>query len=241
MKQQGPILRQAVESILRKREMIFWINKGKGSFTVRADSGIELEFDDPSRCQDTKILLQPLKDNVHIDLRKIRQKQLQPSQTHTPEKAMSLCFPLAIEVAEDDRLMEQVKTASLKEAQYMDSCTAKEISEIKRAIKISELEQNDTYSNDEDVKLLEYALTLSAAEANVGRGNIMQLSENEKIQTAIQRSLEGTDYIELSSKLEEDLKIAVKESLIQTTMERELEQVEMYESIKLVESLKKTC
>jgi len=49
----GPILRTAVHELLQKREMTFFLNRGKGGFTVDAKSG--LVFYKKVREEDTKI------------------------------------------------------------------------------------------------------------------------------------------------------------------------------------------
>ena len=56
--QSGPVLRQAVEKILTKRQMSFRLNHGKGSFLVDAFSGVELNLRDDLLCPtDSKVLV----------------------------------------------------------------------------------------------------------------------------------------------------------------------------------------
>ena len=65
--QSGPVLRHAVEKTLTKRQMVFRLNHGKGSFIVDAFSGIELRLrrghgdmydDDDALCpKDTKVVI----------------------------------------------------------------------------------------------------------------------------------------------------------------------------------------
>ena len=54
--QHGPILRTAVQALLEKRKMSFSINPGKGSFSVKANSGFTLYA--PELPTDTKVVLQ---------------------------------------------------------------------------------------------------------------------------------------------------------------------------------------
>mmetsp|Transcript_124794 Transcript_124794/g.186421 ORF Transcript_124794/g.186421 Transcript_124794/m.186421 type:complete len:241 (+) Transcript_124794:268-990(+) len=54
--QNGPIIRSAVLALLEKRKMIFTLNPGKGSFSVKANSGFKLYA--PCLPSDTKVIVQ---------------------------------------------------------------------------------------------------------------------------------------------------------------------------------------
>ena len=58
----GPVLRDAVQSLLVKRNMIFKLNRGKGSFNVKANSGHELFKSPPPT--DTKVIVRKAPENI---------------------------------------------------------------------------------------------------------------------------------------------------------------------------------
>jgi Smr domain len=54
---EGPVLRDAVKDLLSRRQMLYTLDKGKGSFTVKANSGQLLYA--ASQPTDTKVIVQP--------------------------------------------------------------------------------------------------------------------------------------------------------------------------------------
>jgi hypothetical protein len=53
--QQGPIIRSGVQALLEKRKIHFTLNPGKGSFSVKANSGFKLYA--PNLPKDTKVIV----------------------------------------------------------------------------------------------------------------------------------------------------------------------------------------
>jgi hypothetical protein len=105
--QQGPVLRQAVQKTLIKRQMDFSINRGKGSFSVNALSGIDLFADDRVK-QYSKVVFMPRNSNDN-DVQLTGRLKPAPISSTRPRFQLG---PLPSQVAEDDKLLEEVKLTS---------------------------------------------------------------------------------------------------------------------------------
>ena len=58
----GPVLRNSVEALLQKRQMQFITNRGRGSFNVKANSGIV--FYEPDAPRDTKVIVKNAPETI---------------------------------------------------------------------------------------------------------------------------------------------------------------------------------
>jgi hypothetical protein len=139
----GPILRTAVQALLEKRKMVHTVNRGKGSFTVKANSGFVLYA--PEAPKDTKVVLQeataafpPLPKSYLI------------SRT-----TISRINPLPSEVAASDANVED----SRKERQKVMKENKKDEKLLKRVLSESFLEAKT--EKEEDEKIMKCALSLS--------------------------------------------------------------------------------
>jgi len=198
---QGPILRLAVQKILKKREMSHVLNEGKGSFTVRADSGYELIAHDPSRMVDSKLLIvSEQKDNAGF-------QSCSPHKTYsstfsrTKESISSSSnalasarnkeyFPQPIETLNYDETLNHVKRISGR--QNKDRMKKKEEKELTDAIRSS----NVTYNLEKTTLDHEFSILEQAIEASISDLKNTQEQETELIKSAVASSLEHEKKID---------------------------------------------
>jgi hypothetical protein len=171
---EGPTLRDAVMNLLNKRKMEYSVNRGKGSFTVNASSGIA--FYEPPNPVDSKILLKETPEKIPaLPKGPSRYVDSVCALVHDDDSP-TLQEVVAIEKAITESRTEQLKVLSeekreehiLKRAASMSLLELKHIEEeeqdmIERAVSMSLIENNwsEETSSDHD---LQRALELSQKE-----------------------------------------------------------------------------
>mmetsp|Transcript_5484 Transcript_5484/g.7000 ORF Transcript_5484/g.7000 Transcript_5484/m.7000 type:complete len:331 (+) Transcript_5484:147-1139(+) len=215
----GPVLRTAIEKILKMRQMEYTIQNGKGAFIVNAMSGIQLYAENKNPVC-TKIVVIPHSENEGPSL--IRRKppsisieKFKPSveskvndATTTPAIASILSDdnPLPAEVAEYDKTLAHVKGESMSEVIKMRSDEIRERHAMEKAGSLSlELQKEEKASRRKEEESLKIAIDLSSEAAEKDRlkeeeilKNVMEISKLERNSIDDQQQLYY--FLELSKK-----------------------------------------
>lgn len=119
----GPVLRDAVRSLLNKREMEYTLQRGKGSFLVNVHSGHALVAA-PALAECTKIQIvasdtnnNQNDNNVHSHVKLVNRPAISSNSTNATSRSIettttSVAAPKPAQVAADDVLVERVKQES---------------------------------------------------------------------------------------------------------------------------------
>jgi len=205
----GPVLRQAVESLLIKRDMIFWPNPDRGSFTVRADSGFELHYENPAQRKDTKVVLRP-SDDLTIDLRiSSKKKNLKSIEIVFPNRNGQFSLTPA-EIAEEERMVSAAKSLSMRETVATKSTFLRESSQIEEALKRS---MEYSLETEEEI-LIKRAIAFSSCtddEVNF-EGKKSLAEENRKLSSTETTKNEGSES--------DEMEVAIRESLLLSKTEQ---------------------
>ena len=158
----GPMLRSAVQAVLEKRKMEFTVNRGKGSFTVKANSGVV--FYEPGPPVDTKLILKDALERIPPLPRPKRMPNsgsvpLAPDcidNAPTPGEVVALEKVLEEsrkdhqeyyrEQKKDEKVMKRAVSMSMLEAKREEEEDHQE--EMQRALSMSLLEYNPSGSSD---------------------------------------------------------------------------------------------
>lgn len=171
---EGPVLRDAVQNLLEKRKMKYSINRGKGSFTVNANSGIE--FYEPGQPVCSKVILKEApaklpaipKGGVTIPGHNLglvyRDDAPTPNEVAATEKAIEASR------VDQQRCFREEK----KEEKILKTVISKSLLEIKK-------------EQDQEEQMFKHALSLSALESSPSHGVdferdlrvALELSKNE--------------------------------------------------------------
>jgi len=208
----GPVIRTAVANLLKKRGMNFHANRGGGSFTVDAASGIELQDDPRTRYVDTKVILQHRSCSspnlVNPALRGGRgaaaaggvprrasdsstvmavngDGRCASSSTVMAVNGDGVAAPRPAEVAADDALLRRAQSASAATASREHSRRQRQEREMHRAV----LESNELRERDEEGRReLERALARSVEDTG-GRVDDNGTVDDEDVERAIRESV----------------------------------------------------
>ena len=190
----GPILRGAVQALFERRQMTYTINKGRGSFTVKANSGFV--FIEPEAPTDTKVVVNnysgefpPLAEPISRTISK-------------PRTSPSNINPLPSEVAASDANME----ASRIEKQKVFRDEKREERILKRILSASLLEAEQEKVEEE--KMMSRALSLSMMEKESG---------DHDLQRALELSQKEVENMEIDEKFQQ----ALAQSRLETCREEE--------------------
>lgn len=207
----GPVLRTAVEDLLKKRQMKYLPQRGKGGFTVNADSGIV--FYEPAQPTDTKVIVTDEAPSISYAsiLAQHRDRVRAPPTDMESE-------PLPAEVAATDAAIQESKM----DAQQELAKEQKEKHQLQKALSMSVLEQQQ--EEEEEAKLLERALSLSVIEG-VPKPNE---SEEEELQKALMASQMEEERLRKEEELE--LERALSMSVLQKEQLRS-EEEEMLQQV----------
>jgi len=192
---QGPVLRTAVDKLLRKRQMKFILNADKGGFLVDASSGIVLYASGPPT--DTKVVVRSmtLSENNNIPL----VGRVPPKILVNPPAEDNQ--PLPVHVAQDDALLEQAKEVSRKQRHTEATLDVKERQALKKAMSDSMLEHLTLQKNQErEDDSLQTALIMSVPSVD---------NEDEQI---LQKALLESKLMFEMSKNDVELEAALKMS-----------------------------
>ena len=140
----GPILRNAVQALLEKRKMVYVLNRGKGSFTVNANSGQVLYPPEPPT--DTKIILKQTSEPLPAMKTSITRPNYRPAD-----------YPRPAEVAANEAIIQESRDSFLEEIRERK----KEERLLKRAISLSILDAKREMEEEE--KLLQQVMSISMA------------------------------------------------------------------------------
>jgi hypothetical protein len=163
----GPVLRSAVQALFEKRQMVYTVNHGKGSFNVKANSGFVLY--EPQEPRDTKILVKEAPDPFPA---------LPKMSNLVARASTSTVNPVPAEVAANDANLEESRKEQKKEFKQRK----KEEKIIKKALSISLLES--AKEDEEEEKKMERALSLSMIEIRAEEGG-----EEKKMERALSLSM----------------------------------------------------
>lgn len=178
--QQGPILRTAVEKVLKKRMMTYHLTHKRGAFNVDALSGIELSFDEQGR--DSKVIL--LDDHNDFTLLRNLTERSRSNAVHkyykdninsSSEISSSSSSgnladiiigddnPLPSEVAAFDNHVQKAKELSLKDVAREQSTKGKESNEFDKVVELSKQAKKDEEAKEmaEMEKMMAAAIALS--------------------------------------------------------------------------------
>lgn len=205
---EGPVLRSAVQALLEKREMIYTVNRGKGSFTVKANSGFVLY--PPEAPKDTKVILRNAPEKVPA--------LPKPSNRTILQGALINNDPLPAEVAATDTAVEE----SRKDQQKVLKETKKEEKMLTHAVSMSLLHAKEEEKEDEI--MMTRALSLSTMESTRVDDVLQQALELSQQEL----QMEESDDSELQRALELSQKVSCPEDeellLILEQSKREFEQ-----------------
>lgn len=204
---QGPILRNAVQATLDKREMDYVMDKWKGSFTVRADSGHPLTECTNWKMLDTKILIvsslpQPTKSE-RADFPK-------PTLTTSVDSSPSLVDnhdPLPREVLHDDKSLQRAKELSLQSLSTAIERHGEK--DLKEVIKVSKI----TYQLENEILRKEQQFLDEVLQVSVQEKDSKQKEEYLLLDKAISESMEEQRQWEKEEGFLED---AIAASLLHT-------------------------
>ena len=154
----GPVLRKAVQTTLSKREMTFVMDKWKGSFLVRADSGNPLT--NSSTMMDSKLLIvQNLPEQRGGGP---RSTFITSVDSAGPSQALSN-DPLPSDVLNEDQSLQRAKDLSLQSlSKSSEKQNEKELRDIIKASKLTYRLENEILRQEEH--FLEEVLKVSAEE-----------------------------------------------------------------------------
>lgn len=208
----GPVLRNAVESLFQKRQMNYTMNPGKGSFTVDARSGFH--FFEPGQPEDTKVIVSDAMGNDDRALSRHRDRVRAP-----PSRLEQEANPLPAEVAATDAFIEESRI----EGEKAFSLQKKEEKLLRKAVSMSMLEIER--EEEEEAQLLQKAMSLSMIE------NLPE--PNSSIEDEFQKALELSkqefqkereeDPLELALKLSEQIVSKEDEELLRILEESKLQ------------------
>lgn len=184
---EGPVLRTCVEALLKKRQMHYTINKGRGSFSVKANSGIVLY--DPELPTDSKVIVKPAPESVPA--------LPKPSRARFNPLSYDGEAPTPLEAAETDKAIEE----SRKDQQEAFREQKKEEKLLKRAVSMSLLQAKEEEDKEKD--LLERALSMSRLECDAQRS-----AEDEELQRAMELSM--TEVVQRDTDISDDVQRALK-------------------------------
>jgi Uncharacterized protein conserved in bacteria len=206
----GPVLRQAIQHVLEKRQMNFHLNdRGKGSFCVDALSGIDLVDRAMMRHVSTKIVTIREDEQQAEGVTLFPRDGLRMSQDATLDNPSNNgndeLLPTPGEVARDDDLIQRIKMLSHDEAIQIKSLQTKEENELQKAFEASAKIQEDM-----DLKRV---LLLSKEQHELEQEEYIQherilLSNALEMSLKLEQEREERDRIEL----ERVLKLLEKES-----------------------------
>jgi Smr domain len=201
---EGPVLRETVKNLLDKRQMEYFLNRGKGSFTVNASSGIA--FYEPPDPVDSKIIL------------KVRPETI-PALPKGPTVASQTIHvygddaPTLQEVAALDKAIKESRIEQQKVLQE----TKREEKLLKRAASLSLLDVKEDY---EEQEMMDRAVSMSLLECNV--------RDAEGSDHDLQRALElsQTDFEQHSYDVDEEIRKAlVLSQNFTSTEDEQLQQI----------------
>lgn len=238
----GPVLRQAVQSTLTKRQMKFRSNKGNGSFTVDVFSGIDL-YAAPLQRADTKIQIRSRpSDSVNLISRPPPSSELQGRSINLNDEidiniqssslSSAIAYssdPLPSEVANEEKIIQEIKNRSLEEASMRTSQLMRQDAELQKAMDLSlkreeDMERKIQFEQEQLEQVLEESKTFGE---EAGRKEEMLLKQ----------VLEESKQAEEQFRIEEERMIrkALEESKTYSTVASE------ESSIKEVIELSKRC
>ena len=195
----GPVLRDATLELLMKRHMVFSINRGRGSITVDANSGIVLH---KAPVVETKLLIWSRTDR--------RIASLSSSRTVTPGRALQVALP---------------KLLGDQERQLSSSCQGvapsrqpQDVEILARAVVESTRDyQVDQKCRADESQILKAALQRSAAA--VAREEELKTREDELLQRTLAQSAADLER-ELKEQAEEE-ECLLQELLVKSATEIE--------------------
>jgi len=156
---QGPVLRKAVQATLNKREMIHVMDKWKGSFMVRADSGNLLTTE--NNAIDTKLLIVtdlPRRMNNGAD-NFLRSNLTTSAESSRPQVVSE--GPLPSEVLHEEQSLQRAKDLSLRSASNsIGNQDEKGLHKVIKASKLTYRLENEILRQEEH--FLEEVLKVSA-------------------------------------------------------------------------------
>lgn len=236
--------------------MIFWSNPGRGSFTVRADSGFELYFENPAKRKDTKVVLRP-SDGVTISLRiSCKKKNIKSIEIVLPYRNDQFTSTPS-EIATEDRMISAAKHVSMKQTVVTKSIVSRESSQVEEALKRS-IEYSKALETEEEVQLkralafscmdssyIDDGITFedknSLAEANKKLSSTeateMIESESDDMEVAIRESLLFSRNEQKHNNAESEIETAIKESLLIAEAQRNKEEAEIEEMIRAIQNI----
>ena len=196
----GPVLRPAIEKVLKKRQMKYHLTHRKGAFVVDALSGIELYEE---AVVDTKINFVPDEEFRAVNTcnknkanalpyayRKHQQNDITLDCTDENDEASNIKSghnPLPQEVAADDDNIAKAKELSLKEASVELSRKTKEKNELNQALALS-------------IETLKFEEEVDVQEMDEMMMRVLRLSQEcaKKEQEILEKELQDT--LELSKR-----------------------------------------
>lgn len=207
----GPVLRDAIQKLLQKRQMSFQLNHGKGSFTVDALSGIDLYNPDLFK-SDTKVLVKHSSDNNNVQLvnrdtsKTYRTEHLNSfsrmssklssnsSEDQEDKLQNSDHLPTPAELARDEKELEEALKLSQSEASKHQSLKDKEKQAMEQALQDS---LNMEKEMEEEERIMKEIMELSKNEENVAfqkdeelMKQVMQLSMDHEREAALREEEE---------------------------------------------------
>lgn len=199
----GPVLRDAVQSLLVKRNMIFKLNRGKGSFNVKANSGHEL-FKAPLPT-DSKVIVQEAPERVPALPKK------DYSSASLGEASYNALDPLPSEVSAND--------SNLRESQ-------REGERLERERRVEEKMVNDAVARSLEVENnvdLEESLLLQAMSLSMQELHYFEDGEGLKCEAELQEALTASqkEYTDREDEINLEVQEAMQMSQRESTLEDE--------------------
>mmetsp|Transcript_752 Transcript_752/g.1394 ORF Transcript_752/g.1394 Transcript_752/m.1394 type:complete len:378 (-) Transcript_752:758-1891(-) len=226
----GPVLRDAVQSLLNKREMEYTLQRGKGSFLVNVHSGHALVAA-PAMAKCTKIQIvnnnnNNTNNNPHSDVKLVNRSAMRSSSTNatrsietTTTTTTSVAAPKPAEVAADDVLVERVKQESHR--QFIALQKRSDEMQLKQALMASKREIEQQAQREQEC-LLAAILKQSQQEEE-----LLHAQEQERLEEILRHSREEEERMQRleQEQLNEILRISQQQQEEENSQDELLERV----------------
>lgn len=216
----GPVLRTAVEDLFRKRQMQYTINRGKGGFSVNANSGFA--FFEPAQPIDSKVIITGgASGSSSLSYASILSKHR--DRVRAPPVNLK-SEPLPIDVASSDAAMEESRMNAERER----TRDRQEKHQLEKAMLMSAIQQKK--EEEEEAQLMQRAMSLSLTEGSSPENE----NEKEELQKAIIASQHYEEENLREQQREEEfmLQKALSISVLETRKEKgDYEEEEMLQKV----------
>jgi hypothetical protein len=202
----GPVLRDAVRSLLNKREMEYTLQRGKGSFLVNVHSGHALVAAPAlAECTKIQIVANNTKNNndnnAHSHVKLVNRPAISSNSTNATSRSIettttSVVAPKPAQVVADDVLVERVKQESHRQFVALQKRRRDEMQlQLKQALAASkrEMEQQQAQREQEWWCL---AAILKQSSQQQQQEELLRAQEQERLEEILRHSKEEEERMQ---------------------------------------------